>query len=374
MKKIAFFIIFSSMLSSSVFAQQEFYLLIGTYTAPKGTGEGIYVYKFKSTNGLATYIGQIKSENSSYLTISNNKQFVYAVNQNGNNLPNEVSAFKLNNKTGSLEFINKQNVKSDGPCYITVNKGNNWIFTANYFSGNVSVLPILKDGSIDSIRQLIQHNGSSILKNRQSEAHAHTCVLDEKEQNLWVTDLGTDKIHYYPFNAKENQPLTIDTTKFIQSNPGNGPRHLTIIKNNLYVINELAGTIDYFKVKKNGNQLIQTISTDSTNNLDKGSADIHISNDGKYLYATNRGKYNSISTYAIHKNGTLSLKQVLSTNGKTPRNFIIDPTDNYVLIANQTSNNISIFKRDKKTGLLTYTNQEIKVGAPVCLQMTPVVN
>lgn len=374
MKKLLIGCLLPILFFSAVHAQQNFYLLVGTYTTPKGKGEGIYVYQFNSNNGTATYVGYVKTNNPSYLVISNNKQFIYAVNQNSSPLPSEVSSFSFNNKTGLLNFINKQNIETDGPCFITINNKKNWLFTANYSAGNISVLPILEDGSIGNLRQTIQHKGSSIVKNRQSEAHAHTCVLDEREEYLWVTDLGTDKIHFYPFNAQKNQPLNNDTTKFIQSTLGNGPRHLVINKNNLYVINELSGTIDYFKINKNKHTLIQTIGTDSTNNLDKGSADIHISKDGKFLYATNRGNYNSISTYSIHKNGTLTLKQVTSTYGKTPRNFIIDPTDNFLLVANQNSNNISIFKRDRNSGLLTYTNQEIKVNTPVCLQMTPLIN
>lgn len=374
MKKTIIVLLCNALLLSTGFAQQNFYLLVGTYTSPKGKGEGIYIFKFDSDQGTASYIGNLKTENPSYLVVSNNQEYVYAVNQNSSPIPSEVSSFKFDNKTGLLNFLNKQNIESDGPCYITVNNKNNWLFTANYSAGNISVLPILEDGSIGSLRQTIQHKGSSIIKNRQSEAHAHTCVLDEQEKHLWVTDLGTDKIHYYPFNPQQNQPLIIDSTKHIQSTLGNGPRHLVQNKNNLYVINELSGTIDYFKISKNKHQLMQTISTDTTNNLDKGSADIHISKDGKFLYATNRGNYNSIATYSIHKNGTLTLKQVISTYGKTPRNFIIDPTDNFLLVANQNSNNISIFKRDKSSGILTYTNQEIKVNTPVCLQMTPAIN
>lgn len=374
MKKIIIICLLNIIALSAAIGQENFYLLVGTYTPPKGKGEGIYVYKFNSNNGTATYVGIIKTENPSYLVISNNHQFVYAVNQNSSPTASEVSSFTLDNKTGLLNFLNKQNIGSDGPCYITVNKNNNWLFTANYFAGNISVLPILEDGSIAPLRQTIQHKGSSIVKNRQSEPHVHTCVLDEKEQYLWVTDLGTDKIHYYRFNVLQNQPLINDSTKFIQSTLANGPRHLVKNKNNLYVINELSGSIDYFKVHKNEHTLIQSVSTDTTNNLDKGSADIHISKDGKYMYATNRGNYNSISTYSINKNGTLTLKQVISTFGKTPRNFIIDPSDNFLLIANQNSNNISIFKRDQKSGLLTNINQEIKVNTPVCLQMAPAIN
>ena len=349
--------------------QNDCYLVVGTYSKPKGEGEGIYVYKFNDLTGTATFINKIETQNPSYLTFSKNEKFVYAVNQNGSGKPNEASAFSFNKQSGQLTFINKQNVQGDGPCYITVDSNNKWLFTANYSSGSVSALPLQQDGSIGEIKQLITHKGSSIVEKRQSEPHAHSCVFTHNEKYLMVTDLGTDKIHYYPFAANNDVPLIVDSTKYIQSTPGNGPRHMAFSKNKMYIINELSGTIDLFLQKKKSWFLHSTISTDSSKKLDKGSADIHLSRDGKFLYVTNRGSYNTIATYSINQNGSLKLIQVIPTNGKTPRNFIVTPSNKFVLVANQNSNNIVIYSRDITTGLLTPTRNEIKVGTPVSLQM-----
>ena len=349
--------------------QNDCYLVVGTYSKPKGEGEGIYVYKFNDLTGTATFINKIETQNPSYLTFSKNEKFVYAVNQNGSGKPNEASAFSFNKQSGQLTFINKQNVQGDGPCYITVDSNNKWLFTANYSSGSVSALPLQQDGSIGEIKQLITHKGSSIVEKRQSEPHAHSCVFTHNEKYLMVTDLGTDKIHYYPFAANNDVPLIVDSTKYIQSTPGNGPRHMAFSKKKMYIINELSGTIDLFLQKKKSWFLHSTISTDSSRKLDKGSADIHLSRDGKFLYVTNRGSYNTIATYSINHNGSLNLIQVIPTNGKTPRNFIVTPSNKFVLVANQNSNNIVIYSRDITTGLLTPTRNEIKVGTPVSLQM-----
>jgi len=349
--------------------QNDCYLVVGTYSKPKGEGEGIYVYKFNDLTGTATFINKIETQNPSYLTFSKNEKFVYAVNQNGSGKPNEASAFSFNKQSGQLTFINKQNVQGDGPCYITVDNNNKWLFTANYSSGSVSALPLQQDGSIGEIKQLITHKGSSIVEERQSEPHAHSCVFTPNEKYLMVTDLGTDKIHHYPFAANNDVPLIVDSTKYIQSTPGNGPRHMAFSKKKMYIINELSGTIDLFLQKKKSWFLHSTISTDSSRKLDKGSADIHLSRDGKFLYVTNRGSYNTIATYSINHNGSLNLIQVIPTNGKTPRNFIVTPSNKFVLVANQNSNNIVIYSRDITTGLLTPTGNEIKVGTPVSLQM-----
>ena len=367
--KFVFTILFLS-ITSLIWAQQnDCYLVVGTYSKPKGEGEGIYVYKFNDATGTATFVSKIETENPSYLTFSKNEKFVYAVNQNGSGKPNEASAFSFNKQSGQLTFINKQNVQGDGPCYITVDNNNKWLFTANYSSGSVSALPLQQDGSIGEIKQLITHKGSSIVEERQSEPHAHSCVFTHNEKYLMVTDLGTDKIHYYPFAANNDVPLIVDSTKYIQSTPGNGPRHMAFSKNKMYIINELSGTIDLFLQKKKSWFLHSTISTDSSKKLDKGSADIHLSRDGKFLYVTNRGSYNTIATYSINQNGSLKLIQVIPTNGKTPRNFIVTPSNKFVLVANQNSNNIVIYSRDITTGLLTPTGNEIKVGTPVSLQM-----
>jgi 6-phosphogluconolactonase len=170
-------------------------------------------------------------------------------------------------------------------------------------------------------------------------------------------------------------PLQVPDDSVIVSKPGNGPRHLAFHPNGkiLYGINELSGTIDVLQYRSDACILLQTISTDSTNKTDKGSADIHVSPDGKHLYATNRGSYNSIATYAInHKTGVLTMLGVQSTLGVTPRNFVIDPTGNFVLVANQKTDNVVVFKRNVASGLLQPTGVEVKVGNPVCLLLVPI--
>src|SRR5262249_31076586 len=156
--------------------------------------------------------------------------------------------------------------------------------------------------------QLIKHSGKSIVQGRQDAAHVHSVVFPPAEDYLFVADLGTDEVTKYKFNSSSaNTPLTTDNDSIIHSTAGNGPRHTIFSSNNkyAYIINELAGTIDVFEYNKGKTNLIQTISTDTSNRKDKGSADIHLSPDGKFLYATNRGNDNSISAYKVNNNGKL---------------------------------------------------------------------
>jgi len=365
--------IFFSIIAISAFAQlKSSYLFVGTYTPPRGNGDGISVYEFNPNDGSVKFISKVACENSSYLSISNNKKFVYAVNQNAAIKPNGVSAFSFNATNGTLRFVNSQLVNAEGPCYINTDKKNRWLFTANYTAGSLSVLPILKDGSIDTIRQLIQQKGSSIVKERQEASHMHTALFSPDEKFLITTNLGTDKISQFEFSSNSKyQPLLIDSTKDISVTPGSGPRHIAFgtSKKMMYVIQELSGNILAYSYIKNRATLVQKISTDTTLKTDKGSADIHVSNDGKFLYATNRGSYNNIAIYSIDEKGLLHFIALQSTYGKTPRNFTIDPSNQFLLVANQNSDNIVLFKRDIATGLLQQTGVEIKVGSPVCLKM-----
>ena len=351
---------------------KQYCLLVGTYTDTKS--EGIYVYKFDVSTGEATYISKTKANNPSYLAISKDEKFVYAIEDRRNNTRSETAAYEFDKKTGNLTLINKQLTNGIGACYISVDSKNKWVFVANYASGDLSVLPIKSDGSIDSLRQFFHHKGHSINATRQKEPHVHTIAFSPDEKYLFTNDLGTDKINKYAFNASADKPLSIPEDSVTLSTSGNGPRHIAFAPNKkyMYVINELSGTIDAFSYKNNHLELIQNVIVDSVNNgsTTRASADIHLSPDGKFLYATNRGNYNAIATYSVNKeDGKLTFLKIQPTGGIMPRNFTIDPTGNFLLVGHQKSDSISVFKRDKKTGLLTQTNNSIGVSSAVCLKI-----
>jgi 6-phosphogluconolactonase len=362
-------IIFCLFISVASFSQSSYYLFVGGYTT--GKNNGISVYKFSATDGSVQFVSKIASDNPSYLAIGAKGKYLYSANEASKVGLGSASAFKFNKKSGKLTLLNQILVGGNGPCYISVDKANKWLVTANYVTGSVSVLNLKKDGTIDTLKQLFQHTGSSVNVQRQKEPHAHMAIFSPDEKQLFTNDLGNDRINIYNFNsAKRSTPFTAAADSVIFSVAGNGPRHTAFHPSLklLYVINELSGTIDVFD-NKYGIQNVQTISTDTSNNLDKGSADIHFSPDGKFLYATNRGNYNNIVIYSVDAiNGTLTYVGLEPTRGKTPRNFTIDPTGNYLLVANQNSDSVIIFKRDKTTGLLTFISQ-FETGNPTCLKL-----
>lgn len=345
--------------------ENKFNLLIGTYTN-SCESKGIYVYEFDSNTGDFNFKNATENIiNPSYLTISADNKFVYSVNENGKK--STVSSFGINSKSGKLDFINSQDSKGADPCYI-INDDKN-VIAANYSGGNISVFGKNSDGSLTEAKQVIQHFGKGINAKRQEKPHMHMVYFSPDNKYVLANDLGTDKVYVYQYNPNGgNEILKLKNSVDVKS--GSGPRHLIFSKDGkfVYVLQELDGTLTIFSYS-NGilKKVAETSVVAKDFKGDIGCADIHISTDGKFLYATNRGNANDISVFKTHKNGKLQFVERTSTLGKGPRNFSIDPTGNFVLVANQNSNEIVIFKRDKTTGILTDTGKRISLCSPVCL-------
>ena len=355
---------------------QEHYLLVGTYDSPKS--EGIYVYKFNSKTGTAKEVSHVKTPNPSFLAISPDEKFVYAVAETApkDGKGGDIAAFSFNKQNGNLTFINKQYSGGDHPCHVEIDKTGKWVFASNYTSGSLSLLPINNDGSLgDAVS--FQHYGNGPNEQRQKEPHVHGAIISPNNKTLFVTDLGIDKVMLYDFNASTGK-LTAAKKPFIQTEPGAGPRLFTFHPDNrfAYTIQELSGTVVLYKHKKGRLKIKQRISTMPLD--DKrfaGSADIHVSSDGKFLYASNRGEVNTIAIFSVNKkNGKLTSIGYQSTLGKGPRNFSFDPTGNFLLVGNQNSDEVAIFNREIETGLLTDTGNKIAVDKPVCIKWISIVD
>ncbi len=363
-KVLIFFVL--NLLISTITLGQNPYLFVGTYTT-RGS-EGIYTFRFDTEKGTLTPAGEAKKlENPSFLAISPNRQFVYAVEETANG---KVSALRFEENTGQLSLLNSQVVNGDYPCHITIDKTGKWVIVGNYGSGNFSIFPVQADGSLGKATQTIQHAGKSINTARQEAPHVHSINIGKNNKNIFVVDLGTDKIMSYQLDGKTGK-ITVGNPPFTEVKAGAGPRHFAFHpkKNWAYSILELNSTIAAFSYKNSKLIDLQTISTLPDDYKGENScADIHISADGKFLYGSNRG-HNSISVYSIHqKTGKLTFIQNQPTEGKAPRNFAIDPSGKFLLAANQNSDTIAVFKIDAKTGKLTYQNVEAKVSMPVCLK------
>jgi 6-phosphogluconolactonase len=366
-----FYFIF--LLATGPAMSQDYYLLTGTYDSPKS--EGIYVYRFNSADASVKEVSHIKTSNPSYLSISPDQRFVYAVHENANNgKGGSVASFSFNKTTGVLVPLSLAPTLGDHPCYVETDKTGEWVFAGNYTSGSISVMQTDGNGNFMPSVSLLSHQGSGPDTARQKSPHVHCTYISPDNKYLFVPDLGTDKVMIYNFDAATGR-LTSGIKTYAGSVPGSGPRHFILHPNQHfgYLIEELSGTVVAFKYKKGKLKRIQRISTMPAGDTRfPGSADIHMSKDGRFLYASNRANVNTIAIYSVSNKGKLKLIGHQSTLGKGPRNFNFDPTEKYLLVGNQNSDEIVIFERNSETGLLTDTGKRIAVGKPVCIKWIPV--
>lgn len=350
----------------------KFDLIIGTYTG-RDAKDGIYVYTFDSETGQLEYKNQAGGiDNPSYLTLSPDLKTVYAISEYGSDSVGMVYSYGYDAETGDLSFKNKASAGGRGPCYVSVDHSGKYVFTANYGSGSLAAVPVLEDGSLGTDVQDIYHKGNMV-DGEEGPSRMHSAVISPDNKYLFTPNLGIDKIGVYKFDSSaEASPLTPADQEFVNLPAKSGPRHFTFHPNGkyAYVIHELDGGITAFKYDDGKLDQIQEVSILPEGFEGKiGAADIHVSPDGKFLYGTNRLDLNEIVIYSIDENtGELTFVGRESSKGNHPRNFVIDPTGNFLLVANQNTDDIYVFRRDKDTGLLTYTDISLELSKPVCLK------
>lgn len=342
----------------------ENYMIVGTYS-DKGS-KGIYVFSFDSETGEIKEVStQDQTKNPSYLTVEGD--MVYAISESGGEEPGTVSAYRFDKNTGELQFLSKQETGGDHPCYVEAKDG--LVAVANYSGGSASVFKMQKDGDFTGDRQVVQHQGGSIHPDRQQGPHVHQSIFSPDGRFLLTPDLGKDRVMVYAVSGDAKEPLTQHSEIF--SEPGSGPRHMAFHprKNYAYLILELNPVIHVYSYDDGHFTLIQELpSWKEGFEGGKDGAAIKVSADGKFLYVSNRGDQNVIGIYEIdQETGKISNVGYQSVNGKGPRDFEIDPSGNFLVVANQQTDNLVIFKRDKETGLLTKVADK-QLPIPVCVK------
>ena len=356
--------LFTFLLASlSLFAQNsKYHLLVGTYTSPDKS-EGIYVYDFDTRDASTTFKSKVVLGSPSYFAVTKDRKFVYAVSEDRSK---NINALSFDAKTGELKLLNSVPSGGAGPTHISVDAKGKYVFAGNYGGGTLTALPINADGTLGSDIQDIKHEGKSIAKNKP---FVHSAVVSPDNKYVITADLGTDKMNIYAFDeSKRPNPLTPTAQGFVTLAPGSGPRHSTFHPNKkfYYAVTELDGTVNAFTYKKGRIDLIQTIKmADDSYTGKPDGADIHVSADGKFLYASTRNVLNEIAIYSIDKKtGKLTVVGRQPIGGKSSRTFDIDPSGNWMLVTSQGTNEIIFFKRDQETGLLTPTGQKIQHDKP----------
>lgn len=345
------------------------YMLVGSYGP--ADQEGIKVYKFNQATGEGQYVSGVKGiSNPSYQTVSKDGKRVYSVGEDDGGTAS-AHTLTFDAATGTLTLINSQPTQGAAPCHIALSPEEDYVVTANYNGSNISLFPLDGKGRLKP-GQTIGFEGSGPDKERQAIPHLHFVYFTPDNHYLLANDLGTDRIHRFPLNTRQkgsNTPL-VDRQRAsdIRLTPGSGPRHAVFSADGrfAYLITELSGEVMAFTYDGDSLSLMQTIQADT---LDaRGSADIHLSPDGRFLYASNRLKGDGLAIFRVNpEDGTLS-KAGYQPTGIHPRNFVLTPNGQYLLVACRDTDEIQIFARDASTGLLTDTGRRIKTTKPVCLK------
>ena len=343
---------------------ENLYLIVGSYATPQE--EGIKVYAWNNEKGEATYVSGLAGiSNPSYQVVTADGERIYSVGED-DGLTSTAHALSFDKANGKLTLMNTQLTQGGAPCYINITPDGKSVITANYMGANISLIPLDSSGRLTENVKTIAFTGEGEIKNRQDQPHLHCVEFTPDGKHLLANDLGTDKIHVFSLNSdgKLDEKAGFD----INLEPASGPRHICFSKDGrfAYLINEISGKVTTLSYDGKCLTPIQYIEADTVNA--QGSADIHLSPDGKFLYASNRLKADGIAIFSVNQETGLLTKAGYQLTGIHPRNFVITPDGRYLLVACRDSNWVQIFERDEKTGLLMDTGKRIETSKPVCLK------
>ncbi len=284
---------------------------------------------------------------------------------------------------GTLSLLNYQHAGGSGPCFVTVRHDGRFAAVANYGSGSTTIYPLAADGRLSPASATVQHEGSGPVANRQAGPHAHSVRFDASGSRLLAADLGTDDI--FVFDVSKSGELTPSRPPSLINPPGSGPRHFVFSPDNRFVLSlgELSGTISTFAFgpvdadadsaedPTAGIEPLSTVSTMAPGTPDDANrwcAEILFHPSLPVVYCSNRGPHEMAIFDYDPGSGQLIRRSGLPCGGKTPRNFRLTPDGNFLLVANQDSDNIAVFRVDPRNGDLEPTGHSITVAKPMCIK------
>jgi 6-phosphogluconolactonase len=340
-------------------AQEQYRVYLGTYTGKQS--KGIYQCELNLKDGSLSALALAGETNSpSFLALHPNKKFLYAVNEG----QAAVSAFAIDDKTGTLTFLNSQPSQGGAPCHLVVDPTGKNVLAANYSGGSCICIPINADGKLGKASSFQQHEGK--------KKNGHSIHVDMANKFALCCDLGLDKVIIYAFDAGKG---TLTPHGAFDTPKGAGPRHFAWHPDGktAYINGETDLTIIVcaYDAEKGALKQKQVLSTLPKDVPRKGgsTAETVVHPSGKFVYVSNRDPYNSIAIFSIDpKTRELTAVGHQGMGIKTPRNFAIEPTGQYMLVANQSGGNVIVFRINQATGELTPTGASVQVPSPVCVR------
>ncbi len=379
-------------------AERPLFAYVGTFSSPlrdmlptqvdlpPGNGRGIHIFKINRDTGAMTPAGTYRMGTSpSSLVISADGTRLYSANETdrvGEDKQGSVSAFAIDHQSGQLTLLNSVRSGGAGPTYVSIDPTGRHVLVANYFGGSIAVLPILGNGTLGDASDVQVDEGEigpttathapkgSFAISGHDRTHAHMIQTDASGRFVLHADLGLDKIFVWKFDAIKGV-LTPNDPASISLPPGDGPRHFHFHPNGrwFYSIQEEGSTIVLFDYDQQTGRLTarQTISTLPSEFAGSNfCSEILVSADGKFVYAGNR-LHDSIGIFSVGDDGELSYVGEEWTRGNYPRSFQFDPTGNFLYCCNQRADHIAVFRVDRQSGGLTFTDHYAPVGNPSCV-------
>ena len=311
----------------------------------------------------------------SYLDLSPGEKYLFAINQENWSEESQhatVSSFVIDRASLALRPISSQSSKGSGICHIHCSEKGDYIFAANYGSGHASALPVNEKGEIAPASSVVIGEGSGPVERRQEGPHAHQVLLDPGQNFLLVPDLGTDRVMIYAFDPESGILTPNPAQAFFELAPGSGPRHLAFHPDgkSLYIVNELNSTLtacSYNSVEGTITEL-NTISTvEASHQGMKYPAAVRVHPNGGFVYASTRGENSCISTFEINNDRSVTRIQVMEQVPNWPRDFNVDPSGKFLLVAGERSDEIRLYHIDSETGVLSESTGMVKLPAPASI-------
>lgn len=338
---------------------------LGTYT--KASSEGVYKFTLDQEDQKITDVTAVaKLDNPTYVTVTNDNKFLYAVSKEGDE--GGIAAFKIPQATGELTKLNHLTEAGSPPCHVSTNRDGSLVVTANYHTKQIISYQTDQDGSLKKVADIQEHEGSGPHE-RQEKPHMHYAGFSPDEKFVIAVDLGSDEITSYAID--ENGKM--EKKSVFEVPAGSGPRHITFAPNGkfAYCMTELSSevlTLAYDAEKGSFTQVDQIKAIPDSHNEENDGSAIHITKDGRFVYAANRG-HNSIAIFKVEESSNkLELVEWTKTEGDFPRDFVLSPDETLLIASNQDSGTLTVFKRDQKTGKLTLKQKDVDAPEVVCVK------
>jgi 6-phosphogluconolactonase len=296
------------------------------------------------------------------MAVSPDRKLLYAASRSK---PFTVHTYAIDSASGALKPLSTAPLVESFP-YIAVDRTGRYLLAASYGAHLVTVNAIGPEGRVSG----------EALQVIPTARNAHAIITDNTNRFVYVPHLGTDQIFQFAFDAKSGR-LTSNTPAVVQMKPMTGPRHLIVSPDNrfVYLLNELVGTVTTLSLDAKTGLLTEVSSASalppdtklvpgaprggvsvpgaSPRNTDNDiwAADLHLTPNGKFLYASERTS-STLASFSVNP-ATGQLTYVESTpTEKQPRGFAIDPKGRFLIASGEKSDTISVYAIDQASGAL----------------------